>query len=185
VTYNSEIHHRRSIRLKDYDYSQAGAYFVTICSWEKECLFGAIKDGEMLFNEFGDIVMKCWEAIPNHFPHIKTDEFIIMPNHIHGIMFMVGARHAVPLQTIDERFAKPVSGSLATIIRSFKSAVTKSINIFRNTPGTPIWQRNYYDHIIRDNKELQAIREYIRYNPLKWNEDEENTEMKRTTQKNA
>jgi putative transposase len=185
MTYNSEIHHRRSIRLKGYDYSQAGAYFLTVCSWNKECLFGEIKDGEILLNEYGEIGMKCWDTIPDHFPHFKTDEFIIMPNHVHGIVFMVGARHAVPLQTIAEQFAKPVPGSLPTMIRSFKSSVTKQINQIRNTPGTPVWQRNYYEHIIRDDRELQAIREYIRYNPLKWNEDEENPEMKGIIQRNA
>ena len=152
MTYKPEIHHRQSICLKGYDYSQAGAYFVTLCAWNKEYLFGEIVDGKMLLNEYGEIVMKCWEAIPIHFPHVETDKFIIMPNHVHGIVFMVGARHAVPLRTIGEQFAKPVSGSLPTLIRSFKSAVTKSINTFRNTPGTPVWQRNYYEHIIRDDR---------------------------------
>jgi putative transposase len=185
VTYNPEIHHRRSIRLKGYDYSLAGAYFVTVCSWGKGCIFGEIADGEIHLNEYGEIVMKCWNGIQDHLPHVETDEFIIMPNRVHGIVFMVGARHAVPLQTIGEQFAKPVSGSLPTIIRSFKSAVTRSSNIFRNTPGTPVWQRNYYEHIIRNDKELQTIREYIRYNPLKWDEDEENPERKETRQRNA
>ena len=132
-----DVHRRRSIRLRDYDYSQQGAYFVTVCAWNRECLFGEIKNGQMGLNEYGEMVMKCWKAIPDHFPHVATDEFIIMPNHIHGIVFIVGARHAVPLQTIGKQFAKPVSGSLSTIIRSFKSAVTKSINTIRTLPACP------------------------------------------------
>ena len=181
MTYNSEIHHRRSIRLKDYDYSRVGAYFVTVCAKDRSCLFGEIKNGTARLNEYGEIIMKCCHEIPDHFPHVRTDDFIVMPNHIHVIVFIVGARRAVPLQTVGEQFAKPVSESLPTIIRSFKSAVTRSSNIFRNSPGQPAWQRNYYEHIIRDDRELQIIREYIRYNPPKWDEDKENPE--RTSRK--
>jgi hypothetical protein len=86
LNYNPEIHKRRSIRLKDYDYSGAGAYFLTICSWNRECLFGDIEDGEMQLNKYGGTVMKYWDAMPGHFPHVEMDEFIIMPNHIHGII---------------------------------------------------------------------------------------------------
>jgi len=111
VTYCPEIHHRQSIRLKDYDYSQVGAYFVTVCAWNRECFFGEIKNCTTRLNEYGEIIMKCWYEIPDHFPYVKTDEFIVMPNHIHGIVFTVGVRHAVPLQTVGEQFAKPVSGS--------------------------------------------------------------------------
>jgi putative transposase len=175
VTYNSETHRRRSIRLRGYDYSQAGAYFVTICAWKKECLLsGEILNAETRPTEFGQMVIECWHAIPAHFPHAACDKFVVMPNHIHGIVFMVVARHAAPLQTTREQFAKPVSGSLPTIIRSFKSSVTKQINRMRNTPVTPVWQRNYYEHVISDEKELQSIREYIMNNPMQWELDDEN-----------
>jgi len=199
MTYNPEIHRRRSIRLKGYDYSQAGAYFVTVCSWNKECLFGEIKDGEMLLNEHCEIIMKCWDTIPSHFMNVGCDEFIIMPNHIHGII-TINCRGEVssPFTEIVAPNSKtktaPIQGgetpplrkiTLGQIVAYFKYQNAKQINQIRNTPGIPVWQRNYYEHIIRDDRELQAIREYIRYNPIKWNEDEENPEMKGTIQKNA
>jgi REP-associated tyrosine transposase len=174
VRYNPDGYHRRSIRLRDYDYSQQGAYFVTVCTWQRECLFGEIDNGEMNLTEYGEIVMKCRNAIPDHFPYVTTDEFVIMPNHIHGVVFIVRARHAVPLRRIGEQFAKPVSGSLSTIIRSFKSVVTKSINTISDTPGMPVWQRNYYEHVIRDEDDFARIRQYIADNATKWGEDENN-----------
>jgi REP element-mobilizing transposase RayT len=206
MTYNPEIHHRRSIRLKGYDYSRVGAYFVTVCAWNKECLFGEIKDGEMLFNEYGEIVMKCWDAIPSHFPHVETDEFIVMPNHVHGIVFINNCRGEVssPFSEVVAPNSKTKTASiqsrktpeggetpplrkftLGQIVAYFKYQTAKQINQICNTPGQTVWQRNYYEHIIRDERELQAIREYIRYNPLKWDEDEENPKMKGTIQKNT
>jgi len=178
---NDTKYHRRSIRLPHYDYSQAGAYFVTICVYQRECLLGEIVGGEMILNEYGKIADSCWREIPNHFPHVELDEHIVMPNHLHGIIVMVGARHAVPLPLQQqngticrEKFGQPVSGTIPTVVRSFKSAVTKQINQNRNTPGIPVWQRNYYEHIIRDDNDLNRIREYIMNNPLKWCEDENN-----------
>ncbi|OGR05613.1 MAG: hypothetical protein A2511_01970 [Deltaproteobacteria bacterium RIFOXYD12_FULL_50_9] len=117
---------RRSIRLHGYNYSQNGAYFVTICAQNRECLFGEIVDGEMWLNDAGRVVQKCWDDILVHFPYVEMDECVVMPNHVHGIIAIVGARHAVPLQT--GQFDKPVAGSIPTIIRSFKSAVTKCVN---------------------------------------------------------
>ena len=200
MTYNPEIYHRRSIRLKGYDYSQPGAYFVTVCAWNKECLFGEIKGGEMLLNECGEIIMKCWNAIPSHFVNVGCDEFVVMPNHIHGVIFINNCRGEVSspfsevvLHNSKSKTALQNGGetpplrkiTLGQIVAYFKYQSAKRINDIRNTQGTPVWQRNYYEHIIRDEKELQAIREYIRYNPLKWDEDEENPEMKRNIQKNA
>ena len=173
---NSQRRHRRSIRLLGYDYSQAGAYFVTVCAHDRMCLFGEIADGKMRLNEAGRIVQQCWNQIPEHFPHVELGEFIVMPNHVHGIVVIaetpnVGARHAVPLP---EKFCKPVPGSIPTIVRSFKSAVTKRINEMRGTPGVPVWQRNYYEHVIRNDESLHCIREYIINNPLQWDMDREN-----------
>jgi len=118
--------------------------------------------------------------IPRHFPHVELDAFVIMPNHIHGIIVItsdpdVGARHAVPLRMAPhaEQFGKPVPGSLSTIVRSFKSAATKRINVWRGTPGAPVWQRNYYEHILRDEASWERVREYIAHNPLRWTEDRE------------
>ncbi len=190
MTYNPEIHHRRTIRLRDYDYSQAGAYFVTVCAWKKECLFGEIKDGEMLLNEYGEIVMKCWDDLPNHYQYTQLDEFVIMPNHVHGIIILnVGAGLKPALVNSDKTYqthearaglkpAPTIQRGLSEIIRALKTFSSKQINLIRNNPGVPLWQRNYYEHIIRDEKELHTIRQYIRYNPLKWAEDEENPNMK-------
>ncbi len=101
ITYNREVHHRRSVRLKGYDYSLAGAYFVTVCTWNKECLFGKIMDGEMRVNEYGRVVQACWDAIPRHFSYVEVDGFTVMPNHVHGILILtnrpdVGATHGRP-----------------------------------------------------------------------------------------
>lgn len=173
---NHPIHRRHSFRLQEYDYTQPGAYFVTICVHKHEWLFGYIQDSEMILNKFGQIVHEEWfktgeirENVILH-PH----EFVIMPNHVHGIIWLddVGERRR-RTPTI-ERFGKPVSGSIPTIVRAFKSAATKRINELRNTPGAPVWQRNYYEHIIRDDDSLRRIREYILYNPRRWQYDRDN-----------
>jgi putative transposase len=185
MTYNPEIHHRRSIRLKEYDYSQSGAYFVTMCAWQRECLFGEIKDGEILLNAYGELVMKCWNDLPNHYHHARLDEFVVMPNHVHGIiMINVGAGLKPALfekaQGAGLKPAPTRQHGLQEIVRAFKSFSSRRINDMRNTTDIPVWQRNYYEHIIRDERELHTIREYIKYNPLKWDEDEENPNMKGT-----
>ncbi|MDZ7371262.1 MAG: transposase [candidate division KSB1 bacterium] len=185
--YDPTRHHRRSIRLKGYDYTQPGAYFITICTHERAHVFGAVADGTMRLNDAGRIAAQCWRDIPAHFPHVKLDAFVIMPNHVHGVLWImddddngddVGARHAAPLPAAapphTEQFGKPVPGSIPTVVRSFKSAATQRINAWRGTPGAPIWQRNYYEHIIRDERALNAIRCYIQENPLRWHLDREN-----------
>ena len=199
--YDPDRHRRRSIRLKGYDYAQAGAYFVTLCTQDRLCLFGEVVDGEMRLNAWGEIARQCWADIPSHFPRVELDTFVIMPNHMHGIIIlmkdtMVGARHAVPQRDTAhqrhvvpqpqppyigqrERFGQPVAGSLATIMRSYKSAVTKRLNALRGTAGTPVWQRNYYEHIIRNDRALIAIREYILNNPIQWAVDRENPKWRR------
>ncbi|GIW92825.1 MAG: hypothetical protein KatS3mg110_0866 [Pirellulaceae bacterium] len=204
MPYDQEKHHRRSIRLPGYDYAQPAAYFVTICTKDRLCLFGEVVAGEMRLNDAGCIAHQCWTDIPDHFPHVQLDAFIIMPNHVHGILVIahhaapnvvgarhalvmdgvrpVGARHAVPLppprtashNPTGEQFGKPVHGSIPTIVRSFKSATTRHINILRGMPSTPVWQRNYYEHIIRNEASLQRIRQYIATNPIRWHLDREN-----------
>jgi REP element-mobilizing transposase RayT len=162
--------HRKSIRLKGYDYSFPGEYFVTICTNNHECIFGNIIREEMKLSQEGMITQRCWEEIPNHFLNVQLDEYIIMPNHIHGIIILlesiVGTRHAVSLQ--QEQFSKPVEGSVPTIVRSFKSAVTKRIHEIMNTRSSPVWQKRFYDRIIRNEKELDTIRDYISNNVLRW-----------------
>ncbi|MEP9410249.1 MAG: transposase [Candidatus Brocadia sp.] len=178
MIYNPEIHHRHSIRLRDYDYSQSGAYFVTICSWNRKCLFGEIVNGNMLLNEFGQIVKNEWQHTGIIRLNVELDVFVIMPNHMHGILIIVddnnnrrGVLQYAP--TIKSSFKSP-SKTIGAIIRGFKSSTTKQINQFRNTPGIPVWQRNYYEHIIRNDKELTRTREYIINNPLQWQSDENN-----------
>jgi REP element-mobilizing transposase RayT len=173
--YNPDIHHRRSIRLGDYDYTQAGAYFVTICSRNRECVFGDVVDGVERLNEFGDLVKREWLWTMNIRPNVELDEFIVMPNHIHGILIINhDCRGTLQRAPTKEQFGKPVSNSIPTIIRLFKSTTTKQLNELRNTAGIPVWQRNYFEHIIRNDEELNRIREYIITNPLKWAEDENN-----------
>jgi putative transposase len=177
VTYNFHMsdfkahQNRKSLRLPNYEYTQEGAYFITILTVNRECLFGDVVQGEIRLNPIGNIVKDVWQSIPIHFPQASVDDFVIMPNHIHGIINLVGARHAVPLLNY-EQFGKPISGSIPTIIRSFKSEVTRRVNILRHTPGAKLWQRNYYEHVIRNEKDFQALLEYIHLNPIKWGSDD-------------
>lgn len=169
---------RRSIRLKGYDYTRPGAYFVTISTHQGKPLFGDVADGVMMLNEYGGIVRACWEAIPEHFPDVETDAFVVMPNHVHGVIVIhehsVRARHARTGAACCPRTERPgvAAGSLGAIVRSFKSACTKHINAMRGTPGAPVWHRNYYERVIRNERELNAIRQYILDNPARWAEGE-------------
>jgi len=171
MKYDPEKHHRRSIRLKGYNYSRAGAYFVTICTQNRKCLFGDIVNGEMVLNEHGKIVESVWNDLPNHYAHIELDCHIVMPNHFHGIVSLtndVGAIHESPLQmTVSQRR----NMILPKLIGRFKMLTSKRINQTRNTPGAKLWQRNYYEHIVRDENELGRIRQYIMDNPAKWESD--------------
>lgn len=157
-----DFNHRRSIRYRGFDYGSAGAYFVTMCTHDREQIFGEINNGEMALNDRGIIANACWHAIPTHFPNVKTDEFVIMPDHVHGIVrITVGAARASPLRD------GPQPRSVGAIVGSFKSAVTKHIHAHDPRIG-PVWQRNYYERIIRDERALFTVRKYIRDNPVKW-----------------
>lgn len=176
-------HLRRSIRLKDYDYTQNGAYFVTICTHEKRCIFGQVVDGAMAVNKWGQIVMDEWEQTATVRPNVALDAFVVMPNHVHGVIVItngvddaVGATHNNTNLVGATRRVAPTSatlqsGSLGAIIGQFKSMVTKRINRLPDAPDHPIWQRNYYEHIIRSEEALNQIRAYIVNNPAKWAED--------------
>ena len=177
---------RHSIRLPGYDYAHPGVYFATICASGGESLFGAIVEGEVRLNEAGRIVQEEWARSASIRREIVLDEFVIMPNHVHGLVFIkVGATgrsplhrsplHRSPLLPSCE-VGRPGPGprSLASFVAGFKSAATKRINVLRRTPGLAVWQRNYYEHIIRDEDDLHRIRQYIADNPLAWSMDEEN-----------
>jgi putative transposase len=166
MKYDPIIHHRKSIRLQGYNYSLEGEYFVTICTKDKECIFGEVNGEEVRLSTIGEIAKRCWQEIPAHFFNTELDEYIIMPNHIHGIILINSGRGEV---------TSPLRGiTVGKIIAYFKYQSTKRINEIADTPGIKIWQRNYYEHIIRDEKDLDNTREYIYNNPVKWLYDEEN-----------
>ena len=186
-------HHRRSIRLKGYDYTSEGGYFITLVTHERQNLFGVVENDEMHLNPLGGIARDEWfrTAQLRSYVELFDDEFIVMPNHIHGIIWITGFVGAYcntplpnntpppnntplpdkPLESMP--FRSPGIG-IGAIIRGYKSAVTKRINLLSHTPSTPVWQRNYYEHIITTDREYEAIAEYIYFNPLNWGADEEN-----------
>jgi REP element-mobilizing transposase RayT len=143
---------RTSPRLGRYDYTSPGAYFVTVCARDRACLFGTIVDDKMRENRLGRIVADCWTALPNHFPLVELDAFVVMPNHLHGIVWLPRAGHAPPLPRL---------------IGSVKSAASRAA-------GNPLWQRSFYDRVIRNETELRLLRQYIAENPLRWALDREN-----------
>ena len=151
--YDPKIHHRQSIRLKEFDYSLAGAYFITICTYQKECLFGEIANGKMEKNQFGKTLEFTQLDLPNHLSNIILDEFVIMPNHFHGIV-MISSIEPVGLGNNQCSLSKPTVGNpttLSKIVHNLKSKTTRRINLQRNTSGLPIYQKNYYEHVIRDD----------------------------------
>ena len=170
-TAEHDAHSRRSIRLKNYDYSQAGAYFVTVCTHARACVFGDVVDGAMVLNDAGKVAAQCWQAIPEHFPHVALDVFVVMPNHVHGILFIhdapesVGANNYLPSP-------RGTSKTVGAVVRGFKIGVTKWMRC--HTAARDVWQRNYYEHVIRNEASLLQIREYINNNPLQWALDCEN-----------
>ncbi len=162
---------RRSIRLRGFDYAQPGGYFVTICSYRKQPLFGEVVDGEVILSTAGEIVREEWFRTAEIRENVTLfdDEFVVMPDHIHGIIHItssVGARRR-RAPTCAEKFGNPIPGSIPTIIRAYKSKVTRRINIERDTKGESVWQRGYIERFIRNEKELTAIRRYISENPIR------------------
>lgn len=182
MNYNPEIHHRRSIRLKGYDYSQAGLYFITLCTQNSLHLFGEIASDEMVLNNAGIMIEKWWKELKNKFPNIELDEFVVMPNHFHGILQIINT-HTVgaDLRVCPDNAGEHIEGKhiglpLHRTMQWFKTMSTNEyIRNVKNNHWTPfnkkLWQRNYYEHIIRDEKSYLHISEYIRTNPLKWPDD--------------
>ena len=157
---------------------------ITICTQNRECLFGEIVDGRMVLNEAGRMVQSVWDELPQHYPGVDIDEFVVMPNHVHGILVFenrVGAGFPCPEKNAQEQTKKgavtaPLRKTLGSVVAYFKYQSTKSINHFNGTLGSRIWQRNYYEHIIRDEDDVNRIREYIVYNPTQWLMDPDNPE---------
>ncbi len=173
MKFDPSVHHRHSIRLKEYDYSQAGAYFVTIVAWQREMLFGEIVDGEMALNDFGKIVAEKWKWLETQYEYVELGAWIIMPNHHHGILVIHdgrGGSRPAPTSPIKH---KPLGG----LIGAFKTVSTKQINLLRDTEGQVVWQRNYYERIIRNESEMDRISRYIEANPTRWADDDENPNL--------
>jgi len=170
--------HRHSIRLPHYDYASSGWYFVTICTQGREHVFGHVHDGKMHPNAFGEIVLTEWYETMIMRPNVSLDAFCVMPNHVHGIISITfefdpncrGVLQYAPT------FVSP-SQTIGSIVRGLKSAVTKHINATCQTPGAPVWQRNYYEHVIRNETDLHRIRAYIQNNPSNWQNDELNEKL--------
>ena len=168
---------RRSIRLPNYDYSQPGAYFITIVTRGREFLFGEIKDGAIHLHDAGQIVWDVWQSLPARYPQISLSVAVVMPNHFHGIVIIneipVGVIHELPLR--GNTGAKRRRMTLPLVVGYFKMNSAKSINKILGAEGIPVWQRNYYEHIIRDDEEYNRIHRYIEANIGNWVNDEENT----------
>jgi putative transposase len=168
-------HDRRSIRLRGYDYSSSGMYFATVCTEGKVCLFGEIGGGEMKLNSAGQAVVETWNSIPERFPAVEVDAYAVMPNHLHGLIFLVGnsfgggegAASSAPTS---------VRPTLGRIMRAFKSISAIRVNEISGRKGRAVWQRNYFEHIVRRGKDLADIRRYIAENPSRWGSDLENQE---------
>ncbi len=146
---------RRSIRLQGYDYRRAGAYYVTLCTAPREFLFGEVADCVMRLNAFGGMVDSAWRWLAEHHPYVDLDAYVIMPDHLHGILVLSEPDPAIK--------SKP----LGRLIGAFKTVSSKAINLARETPGAPVWQRDFYEHIIRNEADLNRIREYILHNPAR------------------
>ncbi len=191
MKYDPRIHNRRSIRLPHYNYDRPGWYFLTLCTHQRQCLFGEIIDGQMKLNIYGEIVAEEWMRSPEIRQEIALDAWVVMPNHFHGLVEIievepnnagindhpVGANGRSPLlllphrSPLRDRFRmKP--RSISSFVSGFKSAVTCRINTLRQSPKFPVWQRNYYEHIVRNDRDLERLRDYIVANPYIWHQDQ-------------
>jgi REP element-mobilizing transposase RayT len=160
IKYDPRIHHRRSIRLQGYDYSQSGAYFVTICTHDRALI--------LITDAVREVVQSTWDDLPNRFAHVSLDEFVIMPNHVHGIVIFTGPDTGTT--------GRP---GLGAVVSALKSISANAANRLLARTGQPFWQRNYYEHIIRSERKLNQLRQYIRDNPARWTDDPDNPESRR------
>lgn len=185
---------RRSIRIQEFDYAQPGVYFITVCTYKRQCTLGEINHCEMFLNALGRIVQEEWNKTAVIRSNVSLDSFVIMPNHLHRILLIHESNEPLAIERENalqgrgtlqcapttnrlpstERFGRSTCNSIPTIVRLFKASSTRRINILRGKMGAPVWQRNYYEHVIRDEIELNRIRRYIDANPFNWHEDREN-----------
>ena len=195
MTYDPRKHDRRSLRMPGYDYAGHGAYFVTICTYRRECLLGRVENDTVVLSPMGEIVREEWLRSAEIRREIALDEFVVMPNHMHGIVFIeadmspgasrrdsqkaprtiVGAASAPPSDSPSTGASSNLTPrSLGAMIAGFKIAAAKGINATRSTPGKPVWQRNFFEHVVRNAADLDELRRYIADNPAAWATDEEN-----------
>lgn len=166
MPYDPTRHHRRSIRLRGYDYAQAGVYFVTLVTKHRARLFGDVVGGEMRLSPAGAVVERCWADISSHFPHVALDAFQVMPDHLHGVLVFTRSAQSSPrTEPVDDR-PRGTSMTVGAVVRGFKVGVTKWMRA--NTNVRHVWHRNYWEHIVRDDGALSRIRWYIRNNPAQW-----------------
>ena len=163
---------RRSIRLQGYDYAEVGAYFITICTEKRKCLFGDVIDGQIQLNNLGRVVVDAWEWLGRQYDYVETVELVVMPNHLHGVIIIndesTGGSRTAPTPEL-----AVVRKPLGRLVGAFKTVSSKSINALRGSPGVQVWQRNYYEHIIRNDDDMTSIRQYIIDNPAGWEKDPE------------
>jgi REP element-mobilizing transposase RayT len=201
MVYDPSIHHRRSIRLRGYDYAGGGAYFITICTHCKIPQFGRIVEGEMILNETGRLMQKTWDDLPQRFTTLVLDAFQVMPNHLHAVFVLPGPglhpalAEAAGAPVIEPGAinhpwdgrgraspprtgpgAKPRRTSMGDVVGAFKSISTIAVNKFLSRAGTRLLHENFYEHIVRDVDELDKIRDYIVHNPERWMDDPDNPE---------
>lgn len=182
--FDPRIHHRRSIRLKGYDYASEGMYYITLCVADRGCLFGGITDGGMALSAFGRIVDETWQWLELQYNHVELGPYVVMPNHLHGILILktdnmsgvwngsgndVGGSRTAPTNTSSSAIAK--RKTIGRLIGAFKTVSTKKINVLRGTAGDVVWQRDYSDHVIRNEQSCDFITNYIWSNPEKWESD--------------
>jgi putative transposase len=171
---------RSPLRLRGFDYAQPGAYFVTVCAHRGETLFGVVVDGVMRLSAEGEIVEETWLRLPDHYSNVEIDSCGVMPNHVHGVVILcgrVGAGFKPAPTSCEESLPVEAVGrhhSLSEIVRGFKTFSARGINNLRGRRGAPVWQRGFYEHVLRDEEDLDRVRRYIEANPIRWAGDEEN-----------
>lgn len=175
MPYDPKIHHRRSIRKRGYDYSFPGWYFITVCTQGKECVFGAVTEWGTKLNDAGRLLAGVWKHLPQRFPQMVPDESVVMPNHFHALFQIVGA----PLVGAQKRAGTRPAPTVGQVVGAFKSVTAnRYLRGVQHDQWHPmpsgLWQRNYYEHIIRNERDLEITRAYIRQNPARWNTDPEN-----------
>jgi REP element-mobilizing transposase RayT len=166
--YDPAAYHRRTIRLPGYDYASAATYFITLCTRKRQCVFGDVIDSAILLSPVGQVVFDCWNWLPDQYPYVEMGPFVVMPNHLHGIITLTvdeGGSRTAPTEAPQP--GKPIGG----LIGAFKTVSTKRVNEMLGTPGELLWQRNYWEHIVRNDKSMSRICDYIENNPVTWESD--------------